>query len=375
MRRVLLVHQPTDGGVGRHVADLAAGLAARGHEVFLCGPRLPAGLPDSYRHARLDLQRAIAPRTDFAVLTAYAGIVRRIGPDVVHAHSSKAGAIARLGRLTHPRTPVIYTPHGYAFAGYFSRQLERSSYREIERLLAPLSSRVLCVCEAEARLARGVGAARRVRVVHNGIEPAPDGPVNARMARLAERGPVVCALTQLRPGKGIETLIDALPDVLARHPDAQVAIGGDGPDLQALRERARARGALDAMHFLGPCEDPLTVLRGSDLFVHPSWAESFPYAILEAMSVGLPIVASDVGGVGEAVYDGESGSLVPPGDAQALARALSELLGDTARGASLGEAARRTVEQRFTRTSMVDGIDRVYADAVAQRHPAEPGAR
>jgi len=364
--RVLLVHQPTDGGVGRHVADLATGLVERGHEVFLCGPEPPAGLIGPYRHAQLDLRRAIAPRTDAGVIAAYTAIVRSVRPDVIHAHSSKAGAIARLGRLGHPRVPVLYTPHGYAFAGYFSRKLERAAYREIERALARLASRVVCVCEAEACLARTVGPAKRVRVVYNGIEPASAGPVDPRVAELAESGPVVCALAQLRPGKGIETLIDALPQILARHPRARVAIGGEGPDLDALRSRAQARGTAEAVHFLGPCEDPLAVLRGAELFAHTSWAESFPYVILEAMSVGLPIVASDVGGVAEASPDGETGLLVTSGDAHELARALMRLLDDPALGARMGAAARARLERRFTRAHMVEGVVAVYDEVLAR---------
>ena len=368
MTRILLAHQPTDGGVARHVADLATGLTERKHEVLLCGPALPVGFAPSYPHAQLDLQRAIAPRRDLAALARFTRIVRSVRPDLIHAHSSKAGAIARLARLRHPGIPVIYTAHGYAFAGQFARALERSGYREIERALAPLASRVVSVCEAEARLARAVGPAERVRVVYNGIGPTTPGPVDARVAELAKSGPVVCALTGLRPGKGIETLIDALVEVLIRHPRVQVAIGGGGPDLEVLGSRARMRGVADAVHFLGSFADPLSMLRGAGLFVHPSWAESFPYVILEAMSLGLPIVASDVGGVAEAVTHGENGLLVPPRNAHALAQALTDLLEDPDRGARMGAAAGLRVEQRFTRTRMIDGMIEVY-DEVIRHEP------
>jgi glycosyltransferase involved in cell wall biosynthesis len=352
------------------VTDLATGLAERNHEVLLCGPALPVGLAHAgaYPHARLDLQRTIAPRRDLAAIAHFTRLVRRLRPNLIHAHSSKAGAIARLARLRHPGVPVIYTAHGYAFAGHFARALERSGYREIERVLAPLASRVACVCQAEARLARAIGPAGRVRVVYNGIGAAIPGPVDARVAELAKSGPVVCALTGLRPGKGIETLIDALVEVLTRHPRAQVAIGGDGPDLEVLSSRARVRGVAHAVHFLGAVADPLSTLRGARLFVHPSLAESFPYVILEAMTVGLPIVASDVGGVGEALTHGESGLLVPPGNPRALARALIDLLEDPDRGTRMGAAASVRVQQRFSRTRMIDDIIEVY-DELTRHEP------
>jgi glycosyltransferase involved in cell wall biosynthesis len=369
MTRVLLVHQPVDGGVGRHVADLAAGLSEHGgYEVTLCGPARPAGAPRSSVHVELDLERAIDPREDLRALARLARIVAEVRPDIIHAHSSKAGAVARLMRLAHPRTTLIYTPHGYAFAGHFSRELERRAYREVERGLALLSTRVVCVCEAEARLARTIGPANRVRVVHNGIEPLGEGPVDPRITELARRGPVLCALTLLRPGKGLETLIDALPQVLDRHPRLQIAIGGEGPDRDSLRAAAHAAGVAAAVHFLGPTDDPASLLRGADVFVHPSWAESFPYVILEAMSAGLPILASDVGGIAEAVVDGESGLLVPSGDSRALGDALLGLLADAELRSRLGTAARLRVGRRFTRAAMIDRLAAVYAETL--RRPA-----
>jgi glycosyltransferase involved in cell wall biosynthesis len=370
--RLLLCHQPADGGVGRHISDLAIGLRRRGYEVLLCGPTVPAGL-GQFPHVALDLRRAVAPRSDLAAVARFRRILGETCPDIVHAHSSKAGAVARLAKLTRPRIPVIYTPHGYSFAGYFSQSAERLAYRGIERTLAPLASRVVCVCEAEARLARSVGPRSRVRVAYNGIAPAGEGPPDARVAELASRGPVIGALTLLRPGKGIETLIDAVPSVLLRHPKAQVAILGDGPDLDALRARAQRRGVAHAVHFLGPSADPLGALRAMDVFVHPSWAEAFPYVILEAMSLGRPIVASDVGGIGEALVDGVSGVLVPARNDTALAGALLAMLDDPARRAQLGAMALSRVGEQFTQAAMVDRLVSVYDEFVGSS-PSQVGA-
>jgi glycosyltransferase involved in cell wall biosynthesis len=370
--RVLLIHQPTDGGVGRHVRDLANGLGARGHDVVLCGP---SPLPDTINatdHRRLDLRRAIAPREDLAAVLGLARLVRQLRPAVVHAHSSKAGAVARLARLLQPRVPVVYTPHGYAFAGHFDSTAERQAYRAIEYALAPLASRVVCVCEAEARLARSIGPSARVRVVNNGVGPPHDGPIDPRVRELAERGPVVGALTQARPGKGLETLIDAAPEVLERHPGAQLAIVGEGPDLVALRSRARKLEVSDRVHFLGSSTDPLGVLRGFDVFSHPSWAESFPYVVLEAMSVRRPIVASDVGGIAEAVIDRDSALLVPPRDAPALAHAVSSLLEDPVRGECMGERALQRVNERFTLTQMIERLAETYDELIGEDSSSSP---
>jgi glycosyltransferase involved in cell wall biosynthesis len=357
------LYQPTGGGVGRHLSDLAECLSARGHEVLLVGPSPPdamARLPTGVSHVPLELGRAVSPAADLAALGRLSSITRRLRPDVIHAHSSKAGAVGRLARLGRPGTPVVYTPHGYAFAGWFSSERERLAYREIERALAPLSSRVVCVCEAEARLGRSVGFSKRVRVVHNGISVVDSGPTDPRMLELGRKGPVVCVLTQLRPGKGIETLIDATPALLARHAELQIAVWGEGPELETLLARACQAGVAESVHFLGRSAEPLAALRGADVFVHPSLAEAFPYAILEAMAVGAPTVASDVGGVGEALQDGESGLLVAPASVPALTEAVIAILDDPRRGEAMGGAARRRVQRLFTREAMIDRLVDVY---------------
>jgi glycosyltransferase involved in cell wall biosynthesis len=360
--RFLLVHQPVDGGVGRHVRDLANGLSERGHEVVVCGPERPVGTGERVAHRKLSLVRSVDPRADVNAARTLAAIVGELRPDVVHAHSSKAGAIARLARARRPRVPLLYSPHLYAFAGDFERPGERRAYRMVERLLAPAASRVICVCEDEARLARAIGPSGRVRVVYNGVPIAQDGPVDPRVAALAEGGcPVLGALALLSRRKGVQTLIDALPAVLGRHPSTRVAIAGEGPQLPELRERARRLGVADAVSFLGAAADPLAFLRGLDVFVLPSWAESFPYVILEAMSLGLPIVASDVGGVGEALAE-DSGVLVPPRDHGALARALIELLGESERRARLGASALEHQRLRFDLALMVKGMEAVYGE-------------
>ena len=381
MSRILLVHQPIDGGVGRHVLDIFEGLTERGYDVRLCGPAVPSASllagPDGPasvrnvsisavdRHVPLPMERAIAPRSDLGVLGRYERIIRSLKPDLVHAHSSKAGAIARLGKLMHPRVPVLYTPHGYAFAGFFEHELERVAYREAELVLGPLTRRVVAVCKAEARLGASLLPARRVRVVYNGIEPDGGGPPDERVRALASRGPIICTVTQLRPGKGVETLIDALPAAHARHPEMQLVIVGDGPLRGALEAQAEGHGVGAAVHFLGEHANPAAVLRASDIFVLPSWAESFPYVILEAMSDGVPILATDVGGIAEAVLDGESGLLVSPRDHAELAGGLIALLDDAGLRARLAGTAGETVRRRFTRAGMIARLADVYEEVLS----------
>jgi glycosyltransferase involved in cell wall biosynthesis len=343
--------------VFQHVAALAEGLSASGNEVVLAGPvEGPAGVPVE----RLEMVRAVSPREDAAAAARLARLLRRVRPDVIHAHSSKAGAVARLARLVRPRTPLVYTPHGFAFNGWFESESERSRYRAVERALAPLATTILCVCEAERRLASSIGA-RQTDVVYNGVPATEPGTPHPALAARRERGPVVGVLSLLRPGKGLETLIDAAPAVLAAHPDASFVIAGEGPERADLEERARRLGVADSVVLLGLIDGPGPLISATDVFVNPSWAESFPLSTLEAMQAGLPVVITDVGGAAEAIVDGESGVLVPPRDAAALAEAVSGMLTDAERAAAIGAAGRQRVQERFTLSRMIDGTAAVYA--------------
>jgi glycosyltransferase involved in cell wall biosynthesis len=363
MTRILMVSQPTTGGVFQHISDLVGGMTQRGHEVVLAAPTMREPPRLAAELVALEMVRGVAPATDLHGAAELARLIRRVAPTVVHAHSSKAGALARAARVARPSIPVVYTPHGYAFAGYFEDPRERARYRAVERALSPLATRVLCVCEAERDLAASVGPRSRCRVVYNGVRGADGGEALSRIRSLREQGPVVGVLTMLRPGKGIETLIDAMPAVLDRIPAASFVVAGDGPDRAELEARARERCVHQALHLVGSVDGPSPLMTGIDLFVSASWAESFPLNVLEAMAFGLPVVATDVGGTSEAVDDGHTGLLVPPRDANALARAIVSVLDDSGPGMRpLGLAGRARQQERFTVEAMIDNTLDVYAE-------------
>ena len=363
-----MILRPDEGGAFEHVTALSAGMAGLGHDVAIVGlealPRteLEPWLDPRVEVIPLKMVRPITPAADARALAGLAGAMRRWAPDLVHAHGSKEAALGRAARPARPRTPFVYTPHGYAFAKPWMSPRERRVYRLAERALAPLATRVLCICEAERRLAIEVGPASRTRVVHNGIAPPAPRDPDPRVARLRERGAVVCSLSGLRVGKGVETLIEGFAAISQAHPDASLVIAGEGPERESLERLARDLGVAEAVHMIGEVDDVFTVLAGADLFVHPSWSESFPYAVLEAMASGVPAIATDVGGTGEAIEDGRSGILVAARDATAIGEAIELVLGDASRGRELAEAAHERFMQRFTLERMVEGTAEIYAE-------------
>ena len=354
-----MVIRAGEGGAFRHVADLSGALAEQGYDVAVCGPHRGAAL--TVPVLPLDMPRAIVPGSDARAALGFAQIVRDFRPDIVHAHGNKAGVVARLAHLARPGTPVIYSPHGYAFAGHFTPR-ERKLYRTLESLVAPLATVVLCVCEAEAQLAHATGLNSRIRVVHNGIVP-----IDSDAGSLASdgAGPRICATSGLRPGKGLDTLLEAMVEVVATVPGARLALAGDGPERGYLDAVATCNGVGDSVEWLGNLDDVIPLLTSSDVFVNPSWSESFPYSVLEAMAVGSPILATDVGGVAEAVEDQVTGILVPAHDRVALAGELIGLLEASDRARELGRRARERQRAAFTLERMVAGAIAVYDEVLS----------
>lgn len=362
MARVLMVMRPSKGGAFAHVAQLCAALSARGHEVGACGPHADKAVALAAEVFAVEIVRPLSPGADARAIVGVMDAVRRFRPDLIHAHGSKGGVIARLARVVSPRTPLVFTPHQYAFENYFAGGGRRLAYEAIERILAPLATRVIGVCEAERRLAAKIGPERRTRLVYNGVEPLPRVPPSPLLAALRERGPTVVTVTELHPRKGLATLLEAMPAVLGGHPNASLAVAGGGEERSRLEALAGGLGVGDAVRFLGHVDDVPAVLAGADVFVNAAWAEAFPYAVIEAMSVGLPIVATDVGGTREAIRPGETGMLVPPREPAPLANAVTTLLEDRETACRYAEQARLLAGERFTLERMTEGVLGVYAE-------------
>ena len=188
--------------------------------------------------------------------------------------------------------------------------------------------------------------------IPNGVDtdrygaPVDGAAVRARLGLPAGR--LVTVVAKLMEQKGHRVLLDALPGVVERHPDLQVALAGEGPLRDEIARQAAALGLAARVHFVGNRSDVADLLAASDLFLLPSLWEGLPMALLEAMASRLPVIATAVSGSRDVVVNDESGLLVPPGDAAALSVAMAELLADPARAARLAEGARTRVEESFS---------------------------
>jgi glycosyltransferase involved in cell wall biosynthesis len=270
--------------------------------------------------------------------------------------NSYGGAAALLSR-----TSAISTIHGRHWV--VDRLRRRVAYRVLRALGIPIVavSRDLAGF-LEQRLGLPPG---RLEVVHNGIPIEPALGTEERAARRAalrsELGvppglPLLIAVGNLYPVKDHATLLRALSLL----PDPWLAIAGRGGEEENLRRLARELGIAERVHLLGLRDDIPRLLAAGDVFVQPSRSEGLPLAVLEAMAQQIPIVATDVGGVGEAVGDGKTGYLVRPGDPAGLAAAVGRILDSPDRGAALAAAANARVREEFSVEHMLHRYREIY---------------
>jgi glycosyltransferase involved in cell wall biosynthesis len=289
-----------------------------------------------------------------------ARLIRSRGFDIVHMHTSHAHTLgviaARLARraktVVSRRVDFSIYRHALSVSGF--------KYRHgVDRYIA-ISQAV------KSALVKDGIAAARIDIVHSGVDPerlAASGAVLDRTAFGIPATATLCGtVAHMAWHKGLETLVDAAPEIVRLRPDAHVVLVGDGELRSALEARARAGPVSDHIHFTGFQKDVAPWHRAFDVFVMPSVMEGLCTSILDAFSVSKPVVASAVGGIPELVHHERTGLLVPPRDPLALAAAIVRLLNDRPHAATLGAQARALLLAEFTVDSMVDGTLAIYSN-------------
>ena len=309
-------------------------------------------------HKLENLVHPIHPVRDLAAYREIGAVLRDLTPDLVTTHSNKAGLLGRLAARSL-RIPVIHTSHGFLFSGRES-SAAGLFYRFMEKFAAGAADKVIVVAESEYSLAErlGVIAVSKMAVVQNGL-PDCSPPV------LADPGidpPQLIMVARFADPKDQQTLLQALG--MLKKLKWALTLVGDGAGRRDAEELSAELGIKDRVNFTGVCEDVLGLLADSQVFILSSKREGFPLSILEAMRVGLPVVAADVGGVREAVEEGQSGFLFPPGDADRLEEQLRRLLEDPLLRKRMGQAGRERFLKNFTLDQMFEKTLSVYKSVV-----------
>jgi len=364
-RRHLLyiVTRAEHGGAQSHVIALATGMrrlfdvhVATGEEGFLTERSRELGI---HVHVVPHLAREIRPFTDFRGLRELTSLMQRIQPDLVHAHTFKAGFLGRFAAM-QLRIPCVYTVHMWPF-GRTVPLSWRLTAPVCERLAARWCDRVISVSE------RGIAVAAQHRIcnlskialIWNGL---PDTCSRAQLTRDADlQCTMVARFTHFKDHAVLLRAFARVSD------DVRLVLVGNGDTQDAAKTLARQLGIEARVEFAGLRSDVPEILAQSDIFVLASKQETLPISILEAMRAGLPVIASDVGGVSEEVIDGETGLLVQVGSVEALAAALERLLGDKTLRKSMGRAGRKRFEELFQAERMIERTRALYEQMLEER--------
>ena len=355
------------GGLFRHVADLVQGQVARGHRVGIIAdsgtadgrarefmatltPSLALGLTLTPIH------RPFGPN-DVAALAHVVKRVRRAQPDVIHGHGAKGGAYARLAFAAKPAVRA-YTPHGGSLLLNHA-SLNGKAYLALEKMLMSRGDLYLFESAYSAKVFHDkIGTPKGlVRVVHNGVAKNEFVPVAP-----APDATDLVFLGEFRPVKGIDVLIDAVAALYRAGTPRTATLVGGGPLEQTLRAQAAQLGLANAIRFAPPMPARAAMALGH-VMVIPSRAESLPYVVLEAAAAGKPLITTSVGGIPE-IYGPLSGTLVPAGNAQALAQAIARAFEQPAATDEIANKLRAQVAVSFSQDAMVDGVITGYQEAL-----------
>jgi glycosyltransferase involved in cell wall biosynthesis len=347
----LITGTPSFGGAEAHVRDLAIGLRVRGHDCIVMGP-CDGLLVDQLRSNGVPLvgipglKKTIHPFWDLVSLFQVISAARRLRPDIIATHTSKGGLVGRVAAKLIG-VPSFFTPHGLSFVNRQNGRLIQLRLM-IERWALRLGSTMIAVCEAEHRIAIDHLKIKEshIATIHNCLPDLRLGH-KRRQARV-----VITMIARFDVQKDHGTLLRALATLL--HLDWELRLGGIGPMLSSVETLAQQYGFSSRVSFLNQCSDTPLLLAQSDIFALITNWEAFPISILEAMRAGLPIVATDIGGVCEAVEDEVNGFLVRPRDPVQLAERLALLITSLGLRRNMGARSRRRFRQEFDWRAMLD---------------------
>ncbi|MEK7501041.1 MAG: glycosyltransferase [Patescibacteria group bacterium] len=385
-RLIFVITQPVVGGAQKYVFDLAryfnsqadykVSVASGGPEDGDLFKKLAAEKISA--HHLKSLNRDVSIVGDLLTVFDLVKLFRREQPDVVHLNSSKIGFLGCVAAFFYKLTTnnyklkTIFTAHGWVFKEDLSR-LTRLAAICVSWLSAKLQDRIICVSQNDFDLALKykIAPPRKLYLVHNALahsaELLPRHDVRAAISKMIGRvisnsAFMLVNLGRLYATKGLTYLIEAVRELKEKLPgeDIITVIFGDGPEREVLQRQATSDKRQVSISFVGDIPDAAKYLTAFDAMVISSVKEGFPYAILEAGAAGLPVVSTDVGGIGEVIESDKSGVLVEPKNSPALAEAMAAVLSDQTKSKKLSSELKRVVTQKFNFETMTEKTEWVY---------------
>lgn len=348
----------------KHLELLVSGLKNRGIRVGVVGNALSNGTlgVESYL---VDILDGVRVTVDAQAVARVRRILSEGNWTLVHAHGWKAGMIALLSRLPHSQPPMVLTLHNELSPRF--KGLKRQLITCAIGILLQRADAIICVSSALGEMAKEQcpESSGKLTVILNGIDlskvlrartrpAANSGSVNGQIR------PIIGSVLRMIPEKGVTDLLRAFAVVHRSYPTAQLVLVGDGPSRFQFESYANDLGLCDSVRFFGWRDDALDIMSEFDVFVLPSWSEGTPMTVMEAMAVGLPVIATDVGGIRDLIEHMQTGIIVKPRSPKELAEAIMSVLDDQVLFSSLACAARESAWTRFGCETMVEKTVEVY---------------
>jgi len=371
--RVMQVLEATVGGTRRYLLDLVGKLPRDRFEqhVVVSVLRDPGFERDismmqenGIQVSRLPMRRSIHPPSDWFCYRQLRQIIADWKPHVVHSHSSKAGFLARVA-ARGLGCANIYSPHCFAFQMRFG-SLRQCFYRHLERVAGRYTDVLVLPCESQREVAvrAQVVPSERIAIVPTGVRASDyQSTCDRQHIRTAmgidEQTSAIGVVAALSPQKGYRYLLEAMQKVL-QNTEAVLLVAGSGVLQPALVAQAQKLGIADRVRWLGHREDVPELLHALDLFVLPSLWEGLPYALLEAMAAGVPIVATAIAGNVDLIDGHNTGWLAPVADAHGLSEVLLQPLAEPAETARRAAVAQKLVTEKYSLDAMIEHHVRLY---------------
>ena len=320
-----------------------------------------------------DLVRRIYPLYDLKAVVSLIRIFLKEKPHIVHTHTSKTGILGRWAAFFARIPVIVHTPHGHVFWGYFSKW-KTSVFILLEKLTALITDRIIMLTEQEKRdhLRFNIASEDKFSTIHSGVEldkflHTSVSPSEMRkILKIPEENLVVGTAGRLTPVKGHRYLIEAASKIVDIRPDTTFVFLGDGELLGELKNMTFRLDIEENVKFPGWRPDVAEVMSIFDIFVFPSLNEGMGKVLVEAMALGKPIVATDVGGISDLVIHGKNGLLVPVTDSQALASGIEFLMTNSKKREEMGNAGKRMAVS-YSVDSMVQKIDKLYVELLKRK--------
>jgi glycosyltransferase involved in cell wall biosynthesis len=374
MRVMFVINSFGAGGAERHLLALASHMVRSGHSVLVIAltGAVTGGAKNIVEHfttagvqtTALD-QDSIGWLRDAARWFVLRKLAKDWKPDIVHSHLPRADLAASFVKRMLPEAVWISTVHDAyikgVYSGYWVFRLLGWNWRLADHVIA-VSGHAQRWAHERLRMPEG-----KTSIIYHGIAELP-ADIRAQSPVLDAQPFLIGCLARFEPRKGIATLVRAMVSVREKHPRARLVIAGSDPmgyanELRCLADKLQLYDAVDIQEF---CDAPFAFLRSLDLFAFASVSEGFGIVLLEAMAVGLPVVASDIYPLNHIVLHGETGLLANPAEPEAFAAALINLLENPALAQRMGEAGRRRCLQEFSEEKMLNSTENLYLDLVGR---------